>query len=120
MRPQMAYVSARHTNTVVNNNFGMNHNTVRYEAKPLGRMSFILMLLLIVLGFGLIYVSQGNRAINYDYELSRMEDEITELEAKKEDLAVESARITSINAVESSKVASSMEDGGSAPAGYAD
>ncbi len=38
------------------------------------------------------------------------DDEIAELEAKKEDLAVERARLTSIAASESSTVASSMED----------
>ncbi len=41
-----------------------------------------------------------------------MEDEIAELEAKKEDLAVEKARLTSIAASENSEVANAMENAG--------
>lgn len=62
-----------------------------------------------VLIVGLIYVSQSTRATNYDYELSAIDSEIAELQAKKEDLAVEKARLTSIAAAESSEVAANME-----------
>lgn len=69
------------------------------------------MMMLVVI-MGLIYVAQGTQATNYDYELSAMEDEIAELEAKKEDLAVEKARLTSIAASENSEVANAMENAG--------
>lgn len=71
-----------------------------------------------VLIVGLIYVSQSTRATNYDYELSAIDSEIAELEAKKEDLAVEKARLTSIAAAEGSEVAANME--GATAAGYAE
>ena len=73
---------------------------------------------MLVLIIGLIYVANGTQATNYDYELSAIEDEIAELEAKKEDLAVEKARLTSIAASENSTVAQSMEN--ASAGGYAD
>lgn len=111
MRPQTAYVSRRNT-VVTSNSWGKNHNIVRQNTtKPLGMLSYMAIMGLIVLFFGLVYVAQGTQATNYDYELSGIESEITELEAKREDLAVERARLTSITTAESSTVASSMEDG---------
>ena len=65
----------------------------------------------LVLIVGLIYVTQGTKATSYDYQLSEIEDEISELEAKKEDLAVERARLTSIATSENSTVALNMEEG---------
>ena len=63
---------------------------------------------------GLIYVTQGTRATSYDYKLSNMEAEIDELEAKREDLAVEKARLTAIATSEKSRVAANMADSGAA------
>ncbi len=112
MRPQMNYATRRGgAVTPAVNNWSRNHNTVRHEARELGPVSYVFVVFLLVLILGLIYVSQGTRATNYDYELSRMEDEIAELEAKKEDLAVEKARLTSIaNAENNNTVANNMED----------
>lgn len=87
-----------------------NYNTVRHERKALGPLSNVMIVLMLVLIVGLIYVAQGTRAMNYDYELSAIEEEIAELQAKKEDLAVEKARLTSIAAAENSTVAQSMEN----------
>ena len=88
-----------------------NHNTVRHTPKTLGSLSNAMIVGVLVLIVGLIYVAQGTQATNYDYELSEIEDEIAELTAKKEDLAVEKARLTSIAAAENSTVAAQMEDG---------
>ena len=106
MRPQ-TYVTRRGATTT---NWSRNCNTVRHTPKTLGSM--------LVLIIGLIYVANGTQATNYDYELSAIEDEIAELEAKKEDLAVEKARLTSIAASENSTVAQSMEN--ASAGGYAD
>ena len=46
---------------------------------------------MLTLVFGLIYVAEGTKATSFDYELSSVESEITEMTAKKEDLAVEKA-----------------------------
>lgn len=106
MRPQ-AYTTRRGAMT---GNWSRNQNTVRHTTKTLGSISNFMIIMFLVLIVGLIYVSQGAQATNYDYEISAIEDEIAELEAKKEDLAVERARLTSIAASENSTVASSMED----------
>ena len=95
-----------------------NRNTIRYTPKTLGSISHTAILVILVLIVGMIYVAQGTRATDYDYELSGIESEISELEAKKEDLAVEKARLTSIAAAEASEVAVSMED--ATVSGYAD
>ncbi|MBQ2637633.1 hypothetical protein IJH66_01105 [Candidatus Saccharibacteria bacterium] len=64
----------------------------------------------LVLIVGLIYVTQGTKATGYDYQLSEIESEISELEAKKEDLAVERARLTSLATSENNDVAVNMEN----------
>ena len=74
---------------------------------------FVVMVLIV----GLIYVAQGTKATAYDYELSNIENEIAEMEARKEDLAVERARLTSVAAAEKSEVAANMAD--ASVSGYA-
>lgn len=107
MRPQ-TYVSKRNVAPVANS-WSRNFNTVRHTQKNLGPVAYAVLIGSIVLMFGLIYVSQSTRATSYDYELSAIDSEISELQAKKEDLAVEKARLTSIAASENSEVASNME-----------
>ena len=95
-----------------------NRNTVRHTVRGLGSISLMALMGGIVLVVGLIYVTQGTRATAYDYELSNIEAEINELTAKREDLAVERARLTSIAASEQSAVAMAMTE--SNVSGYAD
>ena len=104
------------TRAAVNNNWSRNRNTVRHAGKTIGPISSISIIGLLVLVVGLVYVSQGTQATNYDYELSAIENEISELEAKKEDLAVERARLTSIASAEQSEVAANMDN--ASVAGY--
>ena len=87
-----------------------NQNTIRHAAKPLGAISHALIVGLLVLIVSLIYVAQGTRATNYDYEISEIDQEITSLQTKKDDLAAEKARLTSVAATSSSEVASNMND----------
>ena len=94
--------------------WGRNRNTVRHASKALGTTSFVVITSLLVLIVGLIYVTQGTRATSYDYKLSNREAEIDELEAKREDLAVEKARLTAIATSEKSRVAANMADSGAA------
>jgi hypothetical protein len=65
---------------------------------------------MITLVFGLIYVAEGTKATGYDYKISEVETEISEMTARKEDLAVEKARLTSVAAAKNSAVAASMEN----------
>ncbi len=99
-------------------NWGRNRNTIRHTPKSLGSVSQTVILGVLVLIVGMIYVAQGTKATNYDYELSSLEGEISELEMKKEDLAVERARLTSVAVAQDSEVAVAMED--AQVSGYAD
>ncbi len=91
-------------------NFSRNRNIVRHTSRNLGPISQIVIVSLITLSFGLIYVAEGTKATGYDYEISAVETEISEMEAKKEDLAVEKARLTSVATAKNSTVAAIMED----------
>ena len=93
-----------------NNNFARNRNTVRHTKKGLGSISQIVIVSMLTLVFGLIYVAEGTKATSFDYEISEVESEITEMNAKKEDLAVEKARLNSVATAKNSTVAAAMED----------
>lgn len=97
--------------------FVVNRNTVRHTKKSLGSISQIVIVSMLTLVFGLIYVAEGTKATSFDYEISEVESEISEMNAKKEDLAVEKARLNSVAAAKSSAVAATMED--ATVAGYA-
>lgn len=91
-------------------NFVRNRNTIRHTKRGLGSISQIVIVCMLTLSFGLIYVAEGTKAPSYDYEISSIEAEITEMTAKKDDLAVEKARLNSIAAAKNSTVAAAMED----------
>lgn len=82
MRPQ-TYTTRRGATVGTSAAWSRNHNTVRHTPKTLGSISNAMIVGMLVLIVGLIYVAQGTQATNYDYELSQLEDEISELEAKK-------------------------------------
>lgn len=92
------------------NTFARNYNTVRHTKRGLGSISQIIIVGMLTMIFGLIYVAQGTRATSFDYEISNVESEITEMTARKEDLAVEKARLNSIATAKNSTVAAAMED----------
>lgn len=95
------FISRRGTgNYVSGGTWNRNQNTVRYVPKMLGSFSYAVVLLGIVMIFGIFYVTQSTKVSKYDYELSGIDAEIAELAAKKEDLAVEQARLTSAVAAE--------------------
>ena len=100
------YVTRRATTTT----FVRNRNTVRHTKRSLGSISQIVIVSMLTLVFGLIYVAEGTKATSFDYEISSVEAEITEMSAKKDDLAVEKARLNSVATAESSTVAANMED----------
>ncbi|MBP5656597.1 hypothetical protein J6X15_03370 [Candidatus Saccharibacteria bacterium] len=105
MISQTTYVTRREQQMT----FARNRNTVRYTKRSLGSISQIVIVSMLTLIFGLIYVAEGTKATGFDYELSAVESEITEMNAKKEDLAVERARLTSVVAAKNSTVAAAME-----------
>lgn len=117
MRTQ-SYAATRRGVSSSTNGWSRNYNMVRHQPKSLGSVAMAVIVGFLVVCVGMIYVSQGTQAMNYDYELSAIENEITELEAKREDLAVEKARLTSVASSERSSVAAAME--GASVGGYAE
>lgn len=89
--------------------FVRGRNTVRHTKRSLGSISQIAIICMLTLVFGLIYVAEGTKATSYDYEISSVENEITEMNVKLDDLAVEKARLNSVATVENSTVAANME-----------
>ena len=104
---QTTYVTRR---GVTSNSFARNRNTVRHTKRSLGSISQIVIVSMLTLIFGLIYVAEGTKATSFDYELSSVESEISEMTTKKDDLAVEKARLNSVATAKNSTVAANMED----------
>ena len=95
--------------------FSRNRNTIKFTGTgKFGKITMVGIFFALLLNLGLIYVDQSAKATSYDYQLSDLASQIDDLEAKKEDLAVEKARLTSIANSNNSKVASNMKDAGSA------
>lgn len=92
------------------NLYARNGNTVRLTKKKLGPITNSIIIGLLMLMFGLIYVTQSAQAATYDYAIDDVEEQITEMTAKKDDLAVEKARLNSIATAKASTVAAAMED----------
>ena len=103
---QTTYVTRRQASV----SFVRNRNTVRHSKRSLGSISQIVIIGMITLVFGLIYVAEGTKATGFDYEISSVESEISEMTARRDDLAVEKARLTSVAAAKSSTVAANMEN----------
>ena len=103
--PNQTYVTRRQTST----SFVRNRNTVRHSKRSLGSISQVVIIGMITLVFGLIYVAEGTKATGFDYEISSVESEISEMTARRDDLAVEKARLTSVAAAKNSTVAANME-----------
>ena len=103
---QNQYITRRAGTTT----FVRNRNTVRHTRRSLGSISQIVIVGMLTLIFGLIYVAEGTKATSFDYEISSVESEITEMTAKKDDLAVEKARLNSVATARTSTVAANMEN----------
>lgn len=101
------FISRREATTI---SFARNRNTVRHSKRSLGSISQIVIVSMLTLAFGLIYVAEGTKATSLDYEISAVESEISDMTARRDDLAVEKARLTSVAAAKSSSVAAVMED----------
>ena len=93
------YVSRREASA----GFVRNRNIVRHTKRNLGSISQTIIVAMLTLVFGLIYVAEGTKATSLDYQIS-------EMTARRDDLAVEKARLTSVVAAKNSTVAAAMED----------
>ena len=87
-----------------------NHNAVRHNPRvTLGPVSHTITVFAIVLLIGLIYLSQSAKVTNYDVAISSTDTEIANLEAQRDALVVENAKITAAAANEElNEVAAAM------------
>ena len=91
--------------------WGRNRNAVRHEPRvSLGPVSHTITILLLVLVVGLIYLTQAAKVTSYDHEIAATDGEIATLQAERDSLAVENAKITAAAATDSNEVASAMTD----------
>ena len=112
-RPKTSYLA-----NAVSSGYSRNRNTVRHQARGIGRISAIAFLVIEVFMIGLFYVSEQSKVTTYDYKMSAMDAQIANLEAERDDLKVEQARLNSIAKNTKSTVAANMET--ARVAGYAD
>lgn len=112
-RPKTTYLA-----NAVSSGYSRNRNTVRHQARGIGRISAIAILVIEVFMIGLFYVSEQSKVTTYDYKMNAMDAQIANLEAERDDLKVEQARLNSIAKSAKSTVAANME--AAQIAGYAE
>ena len=90
-------------------NWSRNHNTVAFTSTiKLGPVTHTVLIALMITVLGLIYLTQATKVTSYDYATQKIDSQIAELNQQKADLEVENARLTSLETVKNSSVASTM------------
>lgn len=90
-------------------NWSRNQNTVAFtSAIKLGPVTHIVLIALMITVLGLIYLTQATRATGYDYATQKIDSQIADLNIQKGDLEVENARLTALETVKNSSVATTM------------
>jgi len=84
-----------------------NQNSTRFQSqvKPVAHTVLVALMITVL---GLIYLTQATRLTAYGYEAQSLDTKITELSAKKSELEVQNARLTALEKVKNSNVASAM------------
>lgn len=110
------YVSRRMTSSSSSASWVRNRNAVRHAPKvSLGPISHTITCLLFVVLLGFIYLGQSSKVTDYDVSLAEVNAEISSLEAQRDALVVENAKLTASAATEEkNEVASTMVDAQSA------
>ena len=110
------YYASRRLTRTNSASWSRNRNIVRhYQKTTLGPISHIIFLSVLVLLVGLLFTSQSAKVTDYDLEIAKADSAITELEAQRDALAVENAKITAaVSDVSTNEVAASMVDANSA------
>lgn len=86
-----------------------NQNATRYRSETkLGPVAHTVLAALMITVLGLIYLTQATKTTAYSYEAQGLDTEINELMAKKSELEVQNARLTALERVKGSAVASAM------------
>ena len=105
----MSYQIAQNYSSRRQQNWSRNQNTVAFvSAIKLGPVAHTVLVALMITVLGLIYLTQATRATSYDYATQTIDSKISELNIQKDDLEIENARLTALETIKSSSVASTM------------
>ena len=105
----MSYQRAQTFNSRRQQNWSRNQNTVAFVSPiKLGPVAHTVLVALMITVLGLIYLTQATRATSYDYATQKIDSQIAELNSQKSDLQIENARLTALETVKNSSVASTM------------
>ncbi len=105
----MSYQRTQTFNSRRQQNWSRNQNTVAFTSTvKLGPVTHTVIIALMITVLGLIYLTQATRATSYDYATQKVDNQIAELNSQKSDLEVENARLTALETVKNSNVASTM------------
>lgn len=105
----MAYQRNQNFSSRRQQNWSRNQNTVAYKsAVKLGPVTHTVLVALMITVLGLIYLTQATRVTTYDYATQKIDAQISELNTEKSDLEIENARLTALETVKSSNVATTM------------
>lgn len=88
-----------------------NQNSTKYRSETkLGPVAHTVLVALMITVLGLIYLTQATKTTAYSYEAEGLDVEIAELTDRKSELEVQNARLTALERVKGSTVASAMTD----------
>ncbi len=105
----MSYQNTTQFSSRRQQNWSRNQNTVAFiSSVKLGPVAHTVLVALMITVLGLIYLTQATKATSYDYQSQKIDSQIADLNTKKSDLEVENARLTALESVKSSSVASTM------------
>jgi cell division protein FtsL len=91
-------------------NWSRNQNTVAFVSSvKLGPVAHTVLVALMITVLGLIYLTQATRATSYDYESQKIDSQIADLNTQKTDLEIENARLTALETVKNSTVATTLQ-----------
>jgi cell division protein FtsL len=89
---------------------GRNQNSIALVStrRRLGPISNMIILIVLSCLLGLLYLTQVTKTNTYGYQIDRLQVQAQQLEMQRQNLQVSSARLESLNRVQSSAVAKSM------------
>lgn len=90
-------------------NWSRNQNNTAFTSNvKLGPVAHTVLVALMITVLGLIYLTQATKATSYNYKTQDIDSQIAELNKQKSDLQIENARLTALETVKNSSVASAM------------
>lgn len=105
----MSYQSTQNFRNRRRQNWSRNQNTVAFVSPvKLGPVAHTVLVALMITVLGLIYLTQATRATGYDYATQKIDHQIAELSTQKGDLEIENARLSALESIRNSNVASTM------------